>query len=418
MTTTPQMLQKSSRLKVYETLEIKRRYDSGYETAWYDGSKYLTMTSGTKVSKILDFESNGYGQFKSGNASFEVDNSTGAFNDENDIYSLFVSTISRHYTKVRYKAGYRDENDDKIDETTFEGLINKKTMTSDYNTGMMKFTALAYDMIMSERTIAESAMDVSMTAKEVIERIMDDTTITDLITYSAGNINPGTNITFDNARVFEKRKVFEVLNDICKKTNSVWYIDESQQLIVRDRTINVATTFEFIGGSNQNRNCNIIMDGIVQFDQGYNRIINEVKYTSGSTIYTKQSSAANLSRYGTTQLPLQGEDLTNSTTIESISTAIINDNDTPKWAVIVRTYYMPNVISLFDPCTIQYKPKLKTLTAGQNLMYNAGMCYNDGNYYGQYQNRLILTTAYTYKYYGYFHDVAAGYTDHYLVRTT
>lgn len=417
MTTTLEMLQKSNRLKVYETLEIKRQYTAGYESSWLDITSYLLMTNATQVSQKLDFESNGYGQFKTGNATFTLDNSLGAFNDENDIYSLFISTISRHMTKVRYKAGYRDETDTKIDEVTFQGLVNEKLITTDYNTGTMTMTALAYEMVMSERTIEESAMDVSMTVKEVVARIMTDTTITAYLTYAAGNINPGRNITFDNARVFEKRKVSDVLTDICKKTNSVWYIDANQALIMRDRTVNAGTAFAFVGGSNPNRNCNILADGIIQFDPGYTRIINEVKYTSGSTVYTKQASAANLLRYGTTQLPLTGEDITTPATIDTLSGDILTDNQTPKWALIVRTYYMPNVIAFFGPCTIDYKPKLKTRMNAPALIYNNSMNYNDGNYYGQYQNRLILTTEWSYKYYGYLHNVAAGYTDHYLVRT-
>ena len=416
MTTTLQMLQKSARLKVYEDLEIKRRYNGTYEAAWFSISAYLNATNATKISQKLDFESFGYGQFKTGSGTFNVDNSQGKFNDEIDLYSLWNNADSRHYTKIRYKAGYRDENSAKIDETVFEGLLNEKTIIPNYNTGDLTFVALAYESITNERTVAESVMTASMTAKEVIEEIMQDTTITDFITYSAGNINPGTNITFDNAIQFEKRKVADVLTDIAKKTNSVWYIDGSQNLIFRSRTVNVVTAFAFTGGSRQNRNCNILDDGIVQYDPGYSRIINQVKYTSGAVTYVRSAAADNLARYGTNELPLSGEDITSSATISALSDDIIGDNFLPLVTVVVRTYYMPNVIEFLDPATIDFRPKLASRLNISLLIFNSRTYFNNGYFFQKYINRLILTTDYSYKYYGFEHDVVAGYTDHFLVR--
>lgn len=153
-TTTQEVIANNSRLKVYETLEIKRRYSSGFEADWLDISSYILFANATNVSQLLDFESFGYGQFKTGTASFTLDNSQGTFNNELDLYSLFSATISRHYTKVRYKAGYRNEDGVKIDEVVFQGLINGKTIDNNFETGEITFNVLAYEQILSESTVS------------------------------------------------------------------------------------------------------------------------------------------------------------------------------------------------------------------------------------------------------------------------
>lgn len=415
MTTTLEILQKKARLKVYESLEIKRRYSDGYEADWLDITSYLRSDNAPTVSQKLDFESFGYGQFKTGSASFAVDNLQGAFNDEADFYSLFVNSMGRHYTKVQYKAGYKDENDVNIDEVTFQGLINEKTITLDINSGTFTFTAMAYESIMSERTIPTSVMNTNLTAKQVIAIIMADTTITSYINYVAGNINPGNDITFDNPIIFEGANVADALSNICQKTSSVWYIDSNQNLIVRSREVNAITPFAFVGGAQSGRECNILMDGISSYDPGYTRIINQVEYTSGQIKYITSAVAANLERYGTNQLQLSGEDLTTPQTIQDISLDIINENSVPKPPIVVRTYYMPNVIGFMDPTTIDYRPKIEDKYGLPTLTFNLNS-FNDGNYFARYQNRNIITTDYSYVYYGFEHNVAAGYTDHFLIR--
>jgi hypothetical protein len=411
-TTTEEVIENNAKLRYYETLEIKRRYPDGYEASWYDVSSYLLSKNASKVSLKLDFNSFAYGQFKAGTAKFQLDNSSGLFNNENDIYSLFATAISRHYTKIRYSAGYYDEDGAKINEVVFEGLLNGKTIKNDFKSGKMTFNTIDYAQILAERTISEGTITSSVASNVIGDIFNADSTITDYITFNAGNINPGNDITFDDATKFEKKKITIVLNDIAKKTNSVWYVNSSLAIIFKSRAINANTPFEFIGGARQARNVNIL--DVEFFDDGFTKIINQVKYTSGSSVTLVSSQSKNLEQYGTNQLQLSGEDLTTSATILSVCNDIIDELEIPKRRVIVTTVYMPNVIDLLDKCTIDYKPK--TYNFGrQQLIFNASTYFNDGYYFGRYINRNIIVPADVFKYVGYEHNIAKGVTKHYLI---
>lgn len=411
-TTTKEVIQNNARLKVFETLEIKRRFVGGYEADWFDISSYLLFTNATSVQQKLDFESFGFGQFKTGTAKFTLDNTQGAFNNVDDLRSLFLSAISRHYTKVRYHAGYKDEDGTNIDEIVFEGLINAKTINQVFETGSIKFGVLAYEQILSERTIAVGSISSTL-ASDVIEEILtDDTTITDFINVNGSNINPDNDLTFDDASKFEGKKVASVLNDIAKKTNSAWHVDSSQNIIFRNRDANAVTAFAFIGGNRQRRDVNIVQ--VKSFSDGYTRLINQVKYTSGSTETITSDSDANLAKFGTNTLELEGEDITTGATITTLSNAIITDESDPKIHIVLTTVYMPNVISFFDPCTIDYRPK--TTTRGlRPLIWNDGQSrWNAGYFWGIFVNRNIIKPNITFLYYGFKHNVKNGITEHFL----
>ena len=412
--TTQDVIANNSRLLVFEKLEIKRRYSTGFEASWVDISKYLLFTNASKIAQRLDFDAYGYGQFKTGTAKFTVDNSHGTFNNEFDLYSLFSGTLSRHYTKVRYHAGYKDEDGNNVDEVVFEGLINGKAIKQEFETGTMVIDILAYEQILTERTIAGSAIINSVASLVIGDIFNGDISITDFINFSSGNIIPGNDLTFDDATKFEKKKVSSVLNDIAKKTNSVWYVDATQNIIFKSRDANANTPFAFIGGARQSSSVNIL--SIDFFDDGFRKIINEVKYTSGSSITLTASTTPNtLAKHGTNQLALTGEDITTQATIDALSTAIIAANEDPKKRVILTTVYMPNVIAFLDKCTVDYRPTT-TFFGEKPFLFNADeVTFNDGFFFGAFSNQNIIKDTARFKYFGFMHDVKSGTTRHYLI---
>lgn len=412
-TTTLELLQRNARLNPFEILEIKRRFSFGIEADWFDVSNFLVFTTAAKVSQRLDFESFGYGQFKTGSASFTLDNSQGAFNNELDLYSLFSGTLARHYTRVRFRAGYKDEDGDNLNEVVFQGLINGKTIKPNFDAGQITIEVLAFEQILSERTISVGTITNTLASSVIADIFNADSTITDFINFSTGNINPGTDITFDDATKFENKKVAVVLNDIAKKTNSTWLVDSSQNIIFRDKDVNAGSPFEFVGGNQQKRETNI--SKIESVDDGFTKIINQVKYDSGGTVTITSASGLNLERFGTNELPLSGEDLTTGATITAVSNDIINDNSEPKKRVILSTVYMPNVIDFLDPCSIDYKPAI-ILQGQKGLIFNdQKSTFNEDFFFGIFENRNIFLPAIAYKYFGFDHNTKEGKTRHYLI---
>lgn len=410
--TTLELIQTKSRLKTYEKIEMKRRYPAGYESAWTDLSAYLLDASDVKVSSKMDFDSFGYGEFKTSNIIFTMDNTQGYFENENALYSYFSNTLTRHYTKVRYSAGYYDSNNDRVDEVVFTGLINEKEINKNFMKGTVQFSALSLNQILYETFTQGGSLGASNYFTDIVAAIAGQ--MTTFINYSAGNINPSIDIYIDTPSFYENKPISEVLTYLCQRANSAWYIDSNDNLIVRDRTLNANTPFQFIGGAGQKYSTNIL--SIEFYDEGFTKMINTVIYKTNQT-YQVTSANDILSRYGTMALDFDSEDITNATTIQALSEAIIAEWEMPRRRIILTTVYMPNILNYFDRCTIEYKPRLKTFNNKPTLNWNAGESFNDGKYWGIFANQIVIKNDRYYSYYGYEHDISKGITRHYLVES-
>lgn len=412
MPTTAELITRG-RVKVYETLEIKRRYEEGYEASWYDISTFIIKTSATKVRQVLDFESFGYGEFKDSSVSFELDNNKGVFNPPDYIYSLFVNTTTRQYTKVRYKAGYKDANNDKVDELVFEGLLSEKTIAQNIENDTVKFTALSYQNILAESTVNGGTLTPTWTPSQVVDSIMQSSYITQFITYDSAQINFARNDAFENAALYENLKISDVLTDMCKKTNSVWYVDkDSLKLIVRDRTETAAAIYAFSGGAHGSSSTNIIK--IQTYDEGYKKLINVVKYNDGTTNYITSDNTQNLQKFGTNIFSLSGAQITNANNIQTLSETIRDDFKAPRKRIVLTTIYMPNVVALFDRCTVEWVPRYRDVPGKTVMIFNAGGKWNNGEIYSIYEG-FELSPDRVYLYQGFEHLINAGQTKHYLI---
>ena len=120
--------------------------------------------------------------------------------------------------------------------------MNEKTINTDFETAVTSFTALGMSTVFSERDTT-STLTGSMTAKQVIDAIFSGNTyLLSFINYSASDINPAINITYDDCTKFASRSVNAVLSQIAKTTYSVWYIDmQTNNLIMRSRDPNTMT---------------------------------------------------------------------------------------------------------------------------------------------------------------------------------
>jgi len=447
---TQQLLQNNPDLKFYENIEIKRKVTATtWENSWLDVTKYLLATSATKITKRLDYEASEFGNFINSNAVFQINNISGDWNDSNDNYSLFAGYYSRNYTRIRYKAGYYGKNNVKINELVFEGLINERTMKINYNDGQLQFTALSYSQILKENIIGSGDLSGATTIKDIIAVIMSYSNINNIINYDATKINPETNISFDNISYYELRDTQDVISELCKKSNSIWYIDVNNYLVIRDRTIILGSyidykpnkpilfvndggqsfvnanyytatftdyAFEFKGGVKQSIFNNIIE--IKSSDDGFQNIINSVQYTNDANVYLNEDNDQdNLNLYGTNLLLLEGNDLTNSITINSISNSIINKKKIPKKRMIITTVYMPNVIDYYDSVTVEYNVEAFIDSGQKLLVFNGGTYFNNDYYFGYYKNRMLLKTDIYYGYLGYMHDIKNMKTYHYLVQS-
>jgi hypothetical protein len=372
------------------------------------------VRSSTDIERKLDFEEYGYGEVKTSSANFLLNNVSGQFNAHGTLYSLFDKTLSRHHTKIRYNAGYLNSNGDQIDETVFQGLINEKSLNeSFYDSGTISFVAQGYEQILNEQSIISGSLLPEMTANQVISRIMSNYEVLRFVGFSPSKINISRDITFQNATAFENRKITDVLTDICKKTNSIWYIDEDLELVIRRREPNDNTPHIFLGGEVQSIDVNIV--SIDSYDSGYTNIINDIVYDSDDIKYSIRPDIDSTIRNGVQTYNLSGKDLTDRDTIFEISEAIISEFKTPKIRIQLRTVFSPNIYNFFDKCRVDYRAGIKSIYNKPLLIINQGDKLNDGKYFGVLKNQVRVLGTKTFLYYGYKHTPGEGTTTHYLM---
>lgn len=413
MTTTEQLISRYKRLKSYEKLYMKRRFKAGYEADWIEITNFM-IDSSTSIEQKLDWESYGYGEVRSGSAQFELNNLNGDFNAQGELYSFFQDTISRQYTKILYKAGYYDETGQIIDESIFEGFLNEKNVRENFEKGTVNITAMSYSQIFTEQSTISGSLIASMTAFQVVELLMQNSEISNVIGYDSSKISFGQNITFDDARKFENTEMREVLTQICQKTNSIWYVDSENDLVVKPRTANANTPHQFTGGALQRFSANII--SIESYDSGFTKIINEVIYDTGDQKIQIRPDIDNTILNGVQTLNIGGEDLTDETKITQISESIIEEWKRPRKRVVLSTVYTPNVYEFFDRCIIDYRPEVRQFPDKEILVFNQNDNFNGGLYISRYKNRIIFNSTETYLYFGYSHNVRSGTTKHYLIQ--
>jgi len=483
--TTESLINQKASFKRYENLYIKRAFSGTYETDWFDVTETLLLASISDVSKYLDFDDYAYGQIKTGQAKFTVNNQGGKWERAGTIYSYFRDSDARNRAKVLYKAGYYDvDGSTKINEEVFEGLLNEKTVTNDFNGSTVSFEALAYEQIFSELTLTSVPLtnvstmttasaiansgdsriyltstssvfvgnyikipntdeykitDVDVDATGSFIRVNPSLTATvaigtgivkqnyntsitsfagylcnnDFVTYDAAKIDPYFDYTIDNVKSYQDQKYSDIFTDIAKKSSSVWYLDNNNKLNIRNKTADSSlSTFEFVGGSAQTRNNNILMDGIVLYDDGYNRIINQVTYENDLFEITQTEST--IETYGASPIKFDGEDITNWTTANSVCLIVLEQESAPKKKIKLKSQYMPNVIDFFQKCTIDYKPALRPMPV-LGLVWNSNTYFNSDYYWHIYEKQQLIESSEIYKYYGYEHNLSEGTTTHYLL---
>ncbi|MCP3683795.1 MAG: hypothetical protein GY861_14010 [bacterium] len=409
--TTVENYVKNGVLKPYWELQIKRLQGGAYEASWVTITRYLLQKGQAKIKRKLDVSEYGFGNFSVSNAKFKIDNSGGIFFPPNIQNSLFFGYDSRQYTKVRYEAGYIDTDGSRIEEKVFEGFVSEKTIKTDIMKGTCTFTAVSYDGILQDRKTGASQFSASLTVTQVAASLFTDTEVLKYLGYDGGKINPKLNSTIDVTTEYNGKTVKDVLDDVCNRGNSVWYIDDAFDLVIQARQPNAGTPYAFVGGNTKNKEVNII--DRFDYDEGYKNIINYVTWKEGSTESVFSADSSNLATYGTNDIEISGEDITTYATKEAIANNIIDDNKAPLRRITIRTMYMPNFFNLFDTATIDWNGSPITSDV---FIWNL-QDWNDNKYYLTLASGFNLDTTTKWMILGWEYATGDSTMDIYLVET-
>lgn len=221
--------------------ETGRAYGTRVDvTQDYDASEFLTQGGISPIRQEVDQGDFDIGVFNYAELKISLNNTSGKFNEPYlDSRSIFPSIRDRALIELYYidSAG--------ASTLAYEGLLADRATTINLSTGRISFSVLGLDSIFSQNVVYSGSIPDGTFFSDAFRIILDIPEITDILTFSAANINPTLDLEIDDGSKFDNLTVKAALDQLLFASASVLYIDNSRNIIVRDRTPNATTPINF-----------------------------------------------------------------------------------------------------------------------------------------------------------------------------
>lgn len=252
------------------------------------------------------------------------------------------------------------------EKTIFKGLLEDSASTQNIDDQFITFKILALDSILSRVQVPFSSISNGDLISSVIETCLDQTKITDLLTVSALNINPSEDQAIDDRSELENKTVKSALDQLLSASNSVLFVNNSDEIIVKDRSETSVTPLELFGQASNNGIENII--NIKDYARGLNQTFNYITFANTTLL---SEDATSVSNFGIKQKEISANVLTNNT---KRSNLLDNYRDTykdPKNEFVVETPISLEFLNtnLFDRFTVDYPTVTFTAFNEQEARY-------------------------------------------------
>lgn len=255
-----------SHVEFVRRLYFKRlKTDGTYESAFTEISQGLMKNGSVKsLSRTLPNSSWQFGYVTVSNVNLEILSAFQEFASENDPNSLFFGFV-RHKSIIKVVDAFIDKYTDpdnpvEASVTTFEGLIDSKTATTEQ--GFERLTVVDYISVLNDINVSELTLSET-TMNNLIYEIMNRAEFTKYfsVSNSTDYINAGYNATNIDTSVYTG-SVMEMLQDLAKG-HSIFYIDPDDGFFYfKAATPTSATQYEFLESNNRKLNISTYREGV------------------------------------------------------------------------------------------------------------------------------------------------------------
>jgi len=325
-------------------------------------SEYVEVSGVGRMTKSIDSSDYSFGVFRLGDMTITGINDRGYFNDENDSRSIFPA--GRDLTKVRVEysqqALTRDESGAITDDSTtttiqFKGMIADEATRLDIEKDKIKFKVLSRDTAIKKTKVSAGSITNGSLASTAIKAILNTPAITATLNFDPANINVDSDLVIDDGEAFNNLETKSALDQLMGVTNSVFIIDDDDNMIVRSREENTdSNIINLFGKHDIYRRENIIK--LKSYNTGLHRMFNNIK------VNNQNKSDDILQRsYGVRTKEITHDFITNDTTESDIAARLLREWRAPKIELeaIVQT---SNVnAELLDLVSINYPLRVRPL---------------------------------------------------------
>lgn len=295
------------------------------------------------IRREIDNGDDDFGIFTFGNINLTAINYTGKFNDENhNGVSIFP------YLRDRAKVEIEFRNKAGTATTRFKGLINDDATRQNLQSDTVSFRVLSLDSILRQVKIAAGSVVTGDLFSTAIKKILNVPSITTTLTYDAANISVDLDLTIDDGEPFSNATAKDKLDELLLASNSVLYIDETDTVFVKPRTVS-NTLFELYGRGDKYGRSNIIK--VKNLNTGLHRAFSSIKINS-DTVSTSDPWVTN---YGFRQKSISFDFMNDLDKEEQIADRLLDEFKVPKMEleVEVKTEKI-NSAELLDMVSVNY----------------------------------------------------------------
>jgi len=312
------------------------------------------------LKRSIDSGDYDVGVYVYGSINLKVNNEGGLFNDVSDSRSLF--TASRNKAKIQFKYNEIDVDGVTVSTVRFEGLINDEATRANIEKDEIRFKVLSRDSVIRDTKVAGQAVPNGATAKAAIETILNVSDITNVLTFSAANINPDLNFIIDDGSKFDNLTTKKALDKLLLASNSVFVLDSSFNMIVKSRAedatadvINLFGKYDIHGRENIGK--------IKGYTTGRHRQFTSVKVND-----TEKSNTALVNDFGVRQKEITLDFITSTATETDIANRLLAEFAVPKieFSVEVPTELVKDA-DLLDRISLNYP--LRVVPFGGNRFF-------------------------------------------------
>ncbi len=343
-----------------------------------DISDFVIANNFKKIKQSIDSGSYDIGIYTYADLNLTLVNYDGRFNDETDSASMFYFTRDRAKVQVKYT------NEAGSQTTIYDGLINDEATLQDFENDTVKIRVLSLDSIFRKVKVSGGLINDGSLFSDAIKALLNRPSITSILGYDATKISVGYDGSINDAVPFSEKDSREVLERLLNASGSVFYIDNSGDMVVKDRSVTTfslvytdltddlgvvleddqgdalqSATFsgellELFGAGDPFQRDNITK--IKNYNNGLQRTFNTVTVNEQTA-----TDSTFVNRYGIGLKTYNFDFITNSATATAIAEYYVGQFKVPKpeLEVFVKTD-VANGINILDPVSIDYRKRHKS----------------------------------------------------------
>jgi len=324
-----------------------------------DVSDYVTSGGIGSIKKQLDQGQYEIGKFIFNSISLTMDNKEGKFNEPDlDVRSIFP------YQRDRAKVEITFINKTGAEDISYKGLITDKTTRQDLNNQTVSFTLLSYDSVLKQDEIFDGAIKTGSTFSDAIQVILSTSFITSVLNYNPLDINPTIDLAIDDGSKFNGLISKSALDLLLQASNSIFLIDDDDNMIVRSRADNANTPHEFYKNDQFKRD-NI--KSIANYNNGLQRMFNSVLIND-----TREKDQTSIDIYKVREKRFVLNFMTDNTKESLIADSVLGTFGRPKIEMdLITDRETSTDIEFLDLATVSKQPLITKPKQGFPAIYDA-----------------------------------------------